>query len=92
MRLRNTISHVAIAVGFALAVVGLIILDRSGSTYTGGFWTICGTGLIAAGTVYLLAMDDPQARASALGEKRVVDLRDPAPTVTETPARERVTA
>ena len=94
MRLRNTISGVAIVAGLVLAAVGLFILGWSGSIYTGSFWSICGVGLLAAGTIYLMAMDDPQARATALGEKPVVDLREPAPTTasTETPVRDRVVA
>jgi hypothetical protein len=80
MRIRRTITAIAIVGGIIAAVGGFLTAWNTDDMFVGTVWMIVGIGLMAGGTIYSMAMDDPEARGKALTTHRghTVDLRDPA--------------
>ena len=91
MRIRRTITGIAVIGGILAAMGGFLAAWEFDDMFVGSVWMIVGIGLMAGGTIYNMAMDDPEARLKALTTHRgeTVDLRDPV----EAPkARERDTS
>ena len=95
MRIRHFISSLTFAGGLAAASGGYFVAWQNDDIFVGTVWMVMGVALMAAGAIYTLAMDDPEAREKALTTHRVrsTDTDDPAIDlrVTETvrEARER---
>jgi hypothetical protein len=94
MRIRRIITGISVIAGIVAAVGGFLAAWQTDDMFVGTVWMIVGIGLMAGGTIYSMAMDDPEARAKALATHRghTVDLRDPleAPVRREREASTRV--
>jgi len=79
MRNRQLIIGVIVVSGILAAVGGFLGAWENDDMFVGRVGMIMGVGLVAAATIYALAMDDPEARATALATRRgqTIDLRDP---------------
>jgi hypothetical protein len=79
MRIRRTITGIAIVGGILAALGGFYAVWEFDDLFVGSVLMIVGIGLMASGTIYNMAMDDPEARLKALTTHRgeTVDLRDP---------------
>src|SRR5688500_19443584 len=89
MRIRRIITGIAVVGGILAAMGGFVAAWEFDDMFVGSVWMIVGIGLMAGGTIYSLAMDDPEARATALSTNREhtePDLREPLEVPT---ARER---
>lgn len=79
MRIRRIITGIAVVGGIVAAVGGFLTAWNTDDMFVGTVWMVVGIGLMAGGTIYSMAMDDPEARGKALTTNRhhTVDLRDP---------------
>ena len=79
MRIRRTITAIAVVGGILAGLGGFLAAWEFDDMFVGSVWMIVGIGLMAGGTIYNMAMDDPEARLKALTTHRgeTVDLRDP---------------
>ena len=94
MRIRRIITGITVVAGILAAVGGFLAAWETEDMFVGSVWMIVGIGLMAGGTIYNMAMDDPEARNKALTTHRghTVDLRDPleAPGASERDTSTRV--
>ena len=70
MRIRRTITGLTVVAGLAAAFGGYLVAWQTEDMFVGSVWMVLGVGLMAAGTIYNLAMDDPEARETALTTHR----------------------
>lgn len=99
MRVRRFITVCTVALGVSAACSGGLIGWYTDDMFVASVWMNVAVGLLAGGTIYSLAMDDPESRHTALTTRRghsdvVIDLTDPieAPAATPSAApRTRVT-
>jgi hypothetical protein len=79
MRIRRTITGITVVAGLAAAFGGYLVAWQTGDMFVGSVWMVLGVGLMAAGTIYNMAMDDPEARETALTthRRRSVDTDPP---------------
>jgi hypothetical protein len=99
MRVRHFFTVGSIALGVIAACCGGLIGWYTEDMFVASVWMNLAVGLLAGGTIYSLAMDDPEARGTALTTRRhhsdvVVDITDPLEAPATTPAaspRTRVT-
>lgn len=84
MRIRQILVGVVFAAGLAVAGVGAFITRYSGRPVDGAELFVTAVALMAGAFIYLVATDDPEARAPMLGgtddvkarDREVVDLRE----------------
>ena len=70
MRIRRTITGITVVAGLAAAFGGYLVAWQTEDMFVGSVWMVLGVGLMAAGTIYNMAMDDPEARETALTTHR----------------------
>src|SRR3954447_1644375 len=83
MRIRRIITGITVVAGVLAAVGGFLAAWDTDDMFVGSVWMIVGIGLMAGGTIYNMAMDDPEAREKALTTRRsahadgpMIDLRE----------------
>jgi hypothetical protein len=73
MRIRQAIIRICVVAGLVAAAGGMVYGWVVEDFFAGSIWAVFGIGLMASAGVYSLALDDPQARAKALGEEDHTD-------------------
>ena len=80
MRIRQLLTRITVVAGLAAAFGGYLAAWQTDDMFVGTVWMVLGVGLMAGGAIYSMAMDDPEARDTALTTHRdsqSVDLREP---------------
>jgi hypothetical protein len=86
MRIRHLISTLTFVGGLVAAGGGYFVARLNDDFFVGTVWMVLGIALMASAAIYTLAMDDPEARETALTTHRLrstdadgptIDLREP---------------
>ena len=80
MRTREMIIRLVVVGGLVAAMGGFLYAWSTDDVFVGSVWMILGVGAMASSAVYSLAMDDVDARTTALTTNHrtpSIDLRDP---------------
>ena len=81
MQIRLFLSRFTVVAGLAAAFGGYLAAWQTDDFFVGTVWVVLGVGLMAGGAIYLMAMDDPEARETALSTRRPRTAPADGPTI-----------
>jgi hypothetical protein len=81
MRIRQLLTRITVVAGLAAASGGYFVAWQNDDFFVGTVWMVMGVALMASAAIYSLAMDDPEARETALTTHRQRSTDTDGPTI-----------